>query len=451
MNKKSPSNKKTSKKPKRKSSKKQAPPKKAPAAKKDLTVADGIPVHCSCDDIVPVGKVKPYPGNANMHPDEQVLLLAKLINGHGWRGPITISNQSGFVVRGHGRLAAAKKLKALAVPVDYQDYESEELERADRLADNQIQSLSEWDRALLKDEIHFLDSGVLADMDLTGFEGPSLDELMTAAPPPGQNDGDGESPPRIEEAEELQKEWKVKTGQLWELGDHLLLCGDCAEKSDIDRLMSGEKASMMFTDPPYGVSYSGKKTKRSTIKNDDMTESKLSSMSQQWFDGADYATSGSAYWLSTIPQGPLGNIFMSDWIKRGILRQVLIWVKNNFVIGHLEYHYKHEPILFGWKDGGGRLKNSDRTRSSVWCFDKTHNADKHPTMKPVEMWEYGIKNHSVRNDLIYEPFSGSGTSIIACENSGRRCRGIEIEPKYVAVTLQRYKDETGNTPKLKIS
>jgi len=164
--------------------------------KNDLTVADGIPVHCACDDIVPVSKIKPYPQNANMHPDDQILLLAKLIHGHGWRRPITISNQSGFVVRGHGRLASAKKLEATEVPVDYQDYESEELERADRLADNKIQELSEWDRDILKEEIGHLDSGILSEMDLTGFDSDSLEELMTADPPPnfGPEEGSGGQP-----------------------------------------------------------------------------------------------------------------------------------------------------------------------------------------------------------------------------------------------------------------
>ena len=182
---------------KKKNEKKKAA-KKAPAPKplktaKDLSVADGIPVHCACDDILAIDKIKPYPANANMHPEGQILILAKLIHGHGWRGPITISNQSGFVVRGHGRLQAARKLEAIEVPVDYQDYDSPEMERADRLADNRIQDLSEWDRTLLKEELHGLDSGVLKDMDLTGFDGPSLQDLMTAAPPPGSSYGDGES------------------------------------------------------------------------------------------------------------------------------------------------------------------------------------------------------------------------------------------------------------------
>jgi len=174
-------------------SKKKATPKDEPTGKKKDLVADGIPVHCACDRIVPIDTVKPYPANANQHPDGQVLLLAKLIHGHGWRGPITISNQSGFIVRGHGRYQAARKLEATEVPVDFQDYATPELERADRLADNRIQELSEWDRGLLKQELSDLDSGILANMDLTGFDGPSLQELMTAAPPPGASYGDGES------------------------------------------------------------------------------------------------------------------------------------------------------------------------------------------------------------------------------------------------------------------
>lgn len=163
---------------------------------KDLSVADGIPVHCACDDILKLEKITPYGRNANKHPDDQVLLLAKLIHGHGWRGPITISNQSGFVVRGHGRLAAAHKLEAASAPVDYQDYATPELENADRIADNRIQELSEWDKVLLKDELINLDSGVLGNMDLTGYEGPSLEDMMTAAPPAGSslNNGGSDNP-----------------------------------------------------------------------------------------------------------------------------------------------------------------------------------------------------------------------------------------------------------------
>ncbi len=149
-----------------------------------IPLADGIPVHCAHDKIISLDKIRLYSKNANDHPPKQVSLLATLIDEHGWRGPITISNQSGFVVRGHGRYAAAKKLQSKEVPVDYQDYESEALERADRLADNKIQELSEWNRELLKEELIDLDSGILPNMDLTGFDQLALEDLMTAAPPP---------------------------------------------------------------------------------------------------------------------------------------------------------------------------------------------------------------------------------------------------------------------------
>jgi len=184
---------KAKKKPVKAQKKKESQGNGSGAGQEPLAVADGIPVHCAHDAIVNIDTIKVYPQNANQHPDDQVLLLAKLIHGHGWRGPVTISNLSGFVVRGHGRLQAARKLDARQVPVDYQDYASEELERADRIADNRIQELSFRDRNMLKSELTFLDSGNLANMDLTGFDGPSLQDLMTAAPPPGASFGDGES------------------------------------------------------------------------------------------------------------------------------------------------------------------------------------------------------------------------------------------------------------------
>jgi site-specific DNA-methyltransferase (adenine-specific) len=170
-------------------------------------------------------------------------------------------------------------------------------------------------------------------------------------------------------------------------------------------------------------------------------------MCQQWFDAADKVTRSGAYWLATVPAGPLHGVFFNDWKRRGYLRQVMVWNKDSMVMGHSEYHYKHEPILFGWKPGN-RLKNSDRTKTTVWDFARPKASREHPTMKPVEMWSYAIKNHTKPGDAVYEPFSGSGTTIIACEQLGRKCRAIEISPGYVAVALQRWADATGKTPSL---
>lgn len=204
---------------------------------------------------------------------------------------------------------------------------------------------------------------------------------------------------------------------------------------------------MVITDPPYGVAYVGKTKDALTVENDDVDEHTLGAMCKQWFDRADEVSRAGAYWVATVPAGPLHGVFFNDWKARGYLRQVMVWNKDSMVLGHSEYHYKHEPILFGWKPGD-RLKNNDRTKTTVWDFPRPKASREHPTMKPVEMWKYAIGNHTRLGDLVYEPFSGSGTTIIACENLGRKCRAIELSPAYVAVAIQRWADATGKTPVL---
>ena len=253
--------------------------------------------------------------------------------------------------------------------------------------------------------------------------------------------------PQIDKAEELREKWGVETGQLWKLGEHRLICGDCTDKAVVDRVMGGEKADMVFTDPPYGVGYVGKTKDKLTIARDDVTEEELVVYVKQWFDACADVSRPGAYWLATVPARPLHVIFLSDWKERGILRQVMVWVKDSMVLGHSEYHYRHEPILFGWVKGD-RLNNTDRTKTTVWEFDRPKASREHPTMKPIEMWEYGIGNHTNVGDLLFEPFSGSGTTILACERLNRRCNAIEIEEKYTAVAIQRWADATGGEPEL---
>jgi site-specific DNA-methyltransferase (adenine-specific) len=210
--------------------------------------------------------------------------------------------------------------------------------------------------------------------------------------------------------------------------------------------MVGGLADIVITDPPYGVAYVGKTKDALTVENDDVDEETLALMCKDWFDRADEVSRPGAYWIATVPAGPLHGVFFNDWKRRGYLRQVMVWNKDSMVLGHSEYHYKHEPILFGWKPGD-RLRNNDRTKTTVWDFPRPKASREHPTMKPVEMWVYGITNHSRPGDLVYEPFSGSGTTIIACERTGRKCRAIELNPAYVAVAIQRWADATGKEPR----
>lgn len=233
----------------------------------------------------------------------------------------------------------------------------------------------------------------------------------------------------------------MQYGDIIQLGPHRLMCGDSASEKDIAKLMDGATADMCFTDPPYGVSYTGKTKKKLTIKNDKVTKPELSSLVKDWFNGVACACREGAYVIATVPPGPLHLVFARDWLKRQWLRQIMVWNKDSMVLGHSEYHYKHEPILFGWIPGGDRLKSKDRRKTTVWNFKRPKASREHPTMKPVGMWMYGIKNHTEEGNIVFDPFTGSGTCLIACERSDRVCYGMEIDPHYCDVIIKRYKKE----------
>ena len=245
-----------------------------------------------------------------------------------------------------------------------------------------------------------------------------------------------DSEPQIDRAEELNQKWDVKAGDLWLIGEHRLLCGDSTKAEDVSKVMGGGMADMLLTDPPYGVSYVGKTADALTIENDDLDEEELASFVLSAFNNAQSICRGGAYWYATVPAGPLHLIFANDWKQRGILRQIMVWAKDSLVLGHSEYHYQHEPILFGWIPGK-RHKNPDRTRTTLWKYDRPKASHEHPTMKPVELWMQAVKDGSIQGESVFDPFLGSGTTMVACQNLNRKCRGIEISTNYCAVILER--------------
>jgi DNA modification methylase len=234
----------------------------------------------------------------------------------------------------------------------------------------------------------------------------------------------------------------TKTGDLWILGEHRLLCGDSAKPEDVARLMNGKKADMVLSDPPYGVSYVGKTKDALTIDNDELSEESLKALVLAAFDNAEANCRAGAYWYATVPAGPLHILFADDWKRRGILRQIMVWAKDSLVMGHSEYHYQHEPILFGWIPGD-RHKNSDRTRTTLWSFDRPKASREHPTMKPVALWAQAVTDGSRTGEMVYDPFLGSGTTLIAAEQLGRKCCGMEISPQYCDVIVNRWETLTG--------
>ncbi len=404
-----------------------------------------IPIHCAHDESVALEALVGNPRNPNQHPAAQIEMLAKIIAAQGWRAPITVSRRSGFVVRGHGRLAAAHVLGTECAPVDYQEYESEAAEWADLIADNRIAELAEIDLSALSDLLKELDTAQF-DMGLTGFDEFELERLMTSF-------ADGGIEVEEDEVPDLPEIPITKPGDLWLLGNHRVLCGDSTRSDDVTRLMGDQCAVCLWTDPPYGVEYVGKTKEAKRIKNDGAAT--LGSLLAGAFTAADgVLASGSPFYIAH-PAGPLALVFESAIRDVGWkVHESLVWVKDSMVLGHSDYHYRHEPILYGWTEGAGRSgrgKQSasrwfgDNAQTSVFEIPRPKRSEEHPTMKPVALVSAMLANSAPIGGLVLDPFLGSGTTLIAAEQLGRVCLGLELDPAYVDVIVKRWENLTGRT------
>jgi len=374
----------------------------------------------------------PYARNAKKHDPEQVAKIAGSIREFGFNNPVLI-DQSNGIIAGHGRVMAAIKLSLESVPVIRLSHLTETQRRAYILADNKLAELGGgWDEEMLKVELEAIKESDL-DHLLTGFSDKEMDQLLAET---NELNGDPDEVP------EPPADPITKPGDLWLLGDHRLLCGDSTKAEDVGRLMAGAKADMLLSDPPYGVSYVGKTKDALKVENDELDEEALTKLVCDAFDNAEANCRAGAYWYATVPAGPLHILFADDWKRRGILRQIMVWAKDSMVLGHSEYHYQHEPILFGWVPGE-RHKNSDRTRTTLWQYDRPKANREHPTMKPVALWAQAVQDGSRNGEIVYDPFLGSGTTLIAAEQLGRKCYGMEISPAYCDVIVKRWETLTG--------
>jgi DNA modification methylase len=398
--------------------------------------------HCSHTIHRPIGELQEHPRNPNHHSKEQVALLAKIIREQGWRNPIVVSTRSGYIVAGHARLQAAKTLGLETVPVDEQDFESEENELAHLMADNRIAELAEINEDEIKELLRQLDGQI--DLDLTGFDQTSIEDLLKEL----EDTGDPEdAEPQLDKAAELQAKWGTEPGQVWRLGDHRIACGSCTDSELIASVLDSEQPDMMFTDPPYGVGYSGRGEQTSkTIANDEIDDHALRDLLDGMFERAfAVLKDGACVYVCHAEATRL--VFGAAFDKAGFrFSSNLIWVKNVASMGWQDYRYRHEPILYGWKPGS-HFNAGDRAETSVWEVAR-ESGYLHPTTKPVELVMRALRNSSEQGDIVYEPFSGSGSTLIACENMGRKCRAIELAPEYVAVAIQRWHDLTGEDPEL---
>lgn len=387
---------------------------------KAKALANEIEVWCSFDELVSVDSLNPNPKNPNKHPDSQIELLSKNIKYLGWRHPITVSKRSGFIVAGHGRLMAAKKLGVQIVPVDYQDFNSDADEMAVLVADNRVAELSETSEEDLKNILSELDGKI--EIDLTGFSDAEVEQLLR----------DINTDVLDEDVPEVPTEPISKFGDIFEFGSHRLMCGDSTDSEQVKKLMGDEIANMVFTDPPYNVDYGSDERK---IENDNLG-SEFPQFLEKVIKNIFSFSSGAIYiCMSSSEIDSLQSTF-----KRlgGHWSTFIIWAKDTFTLGRSDYHRQYEPILYGWKEGVSHYFCGDRSQGDVWEFAKPKKNDVHPTMKPVELCQRAVLNSSKPNDIVLDLFGGSGSTLIACEQTNRRCRMMEFEPKYCDVILKRF-------------
>ena len=466
------------------------------------TQAGGIPVFCSFDELADPRDLVQNPRNPNTHSQEQIKLLAHIIQSTGWRKPITVSNRSGYVVSGHGRLQAALLFGAECVPVDYQNYANEAEEWADLIADNRLAELSEIDNSKIAELIEEIGTGEVP-ITLTGYTEDDIENIIESMT-------EGESTePEAEDDDEVppQEIPMTKPGDLWILGDHRLICGSATDSEAIGKLMDGGKAHMVFTDPPYGVSYVSASGKFEMLENDGLKDDELiQSLILPALKNACYYTiedAGFYIWHASSTRDDFQYAIKAAGLAE---KQTIIWVKNGMVLGHDHYQWAHEPCFYCAKAGQTPRFFGDRTQKTVWKVVRRESGEmetlisdglavtdgeggkiymtekapkdkktrilriekgnalylyatgrestvwqvsrearaEHPTQKPVELATRAIENSTNEGEVVLDLFAGSGSTLIAAEKTHRKARLAEIDPTYADVIVNRYARITGN-------
>lgn len=372
------------------------------------------------------------PKNRNEHPPDQIEELVEQFKYQGVRHPIIISNRSGLIAAGDGRFQAALQAGMTHYPVSRQDFVSEDQEYAFRVADNAIQAWSILNLKGINEDLQELD-GSTFDIARLAIKDFTLD--------PGDNEGECDPDEVPENGKPI-----VKPGEVYILGEHKLLCADSTDEEQVKLLLGEDTVDMVFTDPPYNVDYTGKTKQALKIQNDKMGPAEFRDFLTRAFKAAASVTipGGAIYVAHADSEGYnfRGAMVDSGWL----LKQCVIWVKQSIVMGRQDYHWQHEPILYGWREGGSHNWCGDRKQSTVWPIDRPSKSEEHPTMKPVELVQKALKNSSKPGQIVFDGFCGSGSTLIACEVTNRRCRAIELDPVYCGVILDRWAKFTGKDP-----
>ena len=383
----------------------------------------------------PVAELVPYAKNARTHSPEQVNQIARSIESFGFVNPVLVGDDK-VIVAGHGRLMAANELGMKTVPVIVLSHLDEVQRRALVLADNKLAENAGWDEELLKLELQALED-LDFDLDIVGFSLDELNDLLVDDSAEGNTEDDA--------VPEVQEQPVSKPGDLWVLGNHRLLCGSATESADVEKLMGGQLADMVFTDPPYNVDYAnpekdGKAKKDRRIKNDNLGDEFHGFLTAAMTSMLSVCKGAVYVCMSSSELDTLQSAFRE---AGGKWSTFLIWAKNTFTLGRADYQRQYEPILYGWKEGSDHFWCGARDQGDVWFFNKPAKNDLHPTMKPVELVERAIRNSSKTQDIVLDLFGGSGSTLIACEKTGRHARLTELDPKYVDVIVRRWEEYAG--------
>jgi DNA modification methylase len=393
---------------------------------------------------VPIDLLRPDPTNPRRIGDEELEALTRSIRQFGFVQAVLARREDGVVIGGHQRLVAARRLGLATVPVTYLDLSIEQA-RLLNLALNKISG--SWDDQLLARLLADLQSSPSVDLSLSGFGEDEIHDLLRSLET-------REKKERVEDfdldsaLEDATRTPRSKPGDLWRLGDHRLLCGDATKPEDVERLLGGTKAAMAFADPPYNVSlgdHGGQQrgSRKRRIANDSMDPISWEIFVRAWSRTLLASVDGAIYVCMSSKEMPLVSRVLAE--EGGHWSDTIIWHKGRFVLGRADYQRAYEPIWFGWREGVSHHWCGDRDQDDVWAIDRPSDAPLHPTMKPLPLMERAIANSSKAGDLVLDLFAGSGSTLIACVRTGRRCAALELDPRYADVILARWERFSGQS------
>lgn len=387
--------------------------------------------------LVPIAKLVPYQNNARTHSPEQIQKLRSSLREFGFINPVLIDRNFG-VIAGHGRIEAARAEGITEVPCVFVDHLTEAQKKAYILADNRMALDAGWDEELLKIELSGLQE-MGYDLELTGFDAAELSDFFGGTDEAKEDDFDVDA--------ELQKPTFSKAGDVLKLGRHTLICGDATKQETYDALLGDARVNLVLTDPPYNVNYEGSAGK---IRNDNMAADKFYQFLLDAFTCMEKAMSvdASVYIFHADTEGLN---FRRAFADAGFyLSGCCIWKKQSLVLGRSPYQWQHEPCLFGWKKNGKHQWYTGRKETTIWEFDKPKKNGDHPTMKPIPLLAYAIGNSTQTNGLVLDPFGGSGSTLIACEQTGRVCYTAELDEKFCDVIVNRYIEQVGTNENVSV-